>query len=145
MAAMLPLGGWASDRLVLRYGRKLGRRVVPIVGMTLSAALLYAGAASGGALETAGFLALALGLAASCEGVFWGSAIDIGGRRIGAVGGILNTGGNLGGILSPLVTPLLARHAGWTWSLHVASLIVLAGVATWLFIDPSRPIEDPEV
>ncbi len=145
MAAMLPLGGWASDRLVLRYGRKLGRRVVPIVGMTLSAALLYAGAASGGALETAGFLALALGLAASCEGVFWGSAIDIGGRRIGAVGGILNTGGNLGGILSPLVTPLLARHAGWTWSLHVASLIVLAGVVTWLFIDPSRPIEDPEV
>jgi MFS family permease len=144
MAVMLPLGGWVSDRLVLRYGHKTGRRIVPLIAMTLSAALLYAGAGADGTVTTVSFLALALGLAASCEGVFWGSAIDLGGKRVGAAGGILNTGGNLGGILSPIVTPFLAQRLGWTWSLHFASVVVVAGVLAWFFIDPGQPIDDPE-
>ena len=112
--------------------------------MTLSAALLYAGAGADGTVTTVAFLALALGLASSCEGVFWGSAIDLGGKRVGAAGGILNTGGNLGGILSPIVTPFLAQRLGWTWSLHFASVVVFAGVLAWFFIDPGQPIDDPE-
>ncbi len=144
MAFMLPVGGWVSDRMVLRFGRKAGRRAVPLAAMTLSAALFYAGARAGGDWSAVALLALALGLAASCEGVFWGAALDIGGSHTGAAGGILNTGGNLGGILSPVVTPFLAARFGWAWSLSFASLAVAAGVLLWLLIDASKPVTDHE-
>jgi ACS family glucarate transporter-like MFS transporter len=140
MAIMLPLGGWASDRLVLRHGRKVGRRTVPLISMTLSAVLLYAGVSGVGTFATVSFLSLALGLAASSEGAFWGSAIDIGGKRVGAVCGILNTGGNFGAILGPIVTPFIANRLGWTWGLYFGSIIVFVGVLVWFFIDPTRTI-----
>jgi ACS family glucarate transporter-like MFS transporter len=50
----------------------------------------------------------------------------------------MNTGANLGGALSPMVTPWLADHWGWPVSLLVAALIALAGALMWLKIDPGK-------
>src|SRR4029453_2240726 len=36
MAATMAAGGWASDIMQRRYGRALGRRIVPMGGMVLS-------------------------------------------------------------------------------------------------------------
>src|SRR2546428_593596 len=49
---MSPLGGWVSDGLVKRYGKKVGRRLVPIVGLTLGALLLCIGINRTGTLPT---------------------------------------------------------------------------------------------
>jgi MFS family permease len=138
MALMTPLGGWVSDRLVARYGLKCGRRSVAIAGMSLSAVLLYFGAGGYGLYATVALLALALGCATSSEGSFWASAIEISGSRVGAACGILNTGGNMGGTLAPVITPLIASRFGWAGGLYFASLLVMLGVLSWFFIDPSR-------
>ena len=135
MGVMTPLGGKLSDRLVLRYGLKVGRRSVAMAGMGLSAVLLYLGASGFGVVATVALLSLAFGSAASSEGPFWSTAIEISGEQAGAACGIFNTGGNLGGMLAPVLTPMIAVHFGWAGGLYFGSLMVLIGMLTWLLID----------
>ncbi len=139
---MTPLGGWASDRLVERYGRKTGRRLVPLVCLPLSAALIVVGINLTSPAAVAAVLALSFGLASSTDGPFWACAIDVGGKHVGSAGAILNTGGNLGGSLAPLITPFIAAYFGWSWGLYVGSLLLAGGALVWLGIDPTKPIQD---
>jgi len=136
-----PIGGWVSDLLVKHYGQKAGRRIVPIISLTLSAALLCVGINLTGTVATVAFLSLSFGCASISDGPYWASAISLGGKQVGAACGILNTGGNLGG-LAPLVTPFIAAYASWSWGLYFASIILMAAVLTWFFIDPSQTIKD---
>jgi ACS family glucarate transporter-like MFS transporter len=137
---MMPLGGWISDRLTARYGRKKGRRIVPLATMALSAVLLYVGAGGLGTAATVAALSLAFGFSESAEGAFWASAIDFGQGQAGAAGGMMNSGGNLGGILAPILTPWVASYLGWTAGLYFGCLMVILGMAAWFFIDPDKTV-----
>jgi sugar phosphate permease len=143
---MTPIGGWVSDCLMLRHARKIGRRIVPIVSLTTSAILLYIGANLNEPIAVAAVLSLALGFASASDASFWASAIELGGREAGAACGIMNTGGNVGGFVAPILTPFIASFAGWTWGLYFGSIVVLVGVVTWLFIDidPLHTVLSPE-
>jgi len=137
---MMPLGGWISDRLTARYGNKKGRRIVPLATMALSAVLLYVGAGGLGTAATVAALSLAFGFSESAEGAFWASAIDFGQGQAGAAGGMMNSGGNLGGILAPILTPWVASYLGWTAGLYFGCLMVILGMAAWFFIDPDKTV-----
>jgi ACS family glucarate transporter-like MFS transporter len=137
MGIMMPLGGWLSDRLTRSYGGKFGRRVVPIVGLSLGALLLYVGTVVPGTAVTVLLLSLATGFASWCEGPFWASTIEVAGKQVGAACGILNTGGNVGGFLAPIVTPYVASRAGWSWGLYSGSLMAIVGVIACYFVDPT--------
>jgi ACS family glucarate transporter-like MFS transporter len=106
----------------------------------VSAVLLYLGASGFGVVATVALLSLAFGSAASSEGPFWSTAIEISGEQAGAACGIFNTGGNLGGMLAPVLTPMIAVHFGWAGGLYFGSLMVLIGMLTWLLIDPGKKI-----
>ena len=54
-------------------------------------------------------LALALAAVGACEAPIWTTAVELGGRRGGTAAGICNTGGNAGGLLAPIVTPLVSN------------------------------------
>ncbi len=138
MAIMTPLGGWLSDRVGVRLGRRLGRRSVSMAGMGLSAVLLFWGASGVGVAATVALLALALGCCTMAEGPYWATAIDLGREKAGASCGIMNTGGNVGGMLAPVITPLIATRFGWAGGLYFASFLVLLGVITWLWVNPER-------
>jgi MFS family permease len=131
---MTPIGGWLSDRFITRFGIRNGRRIVPVVGLTVSAILVYIGCNVTGTLATVTLLCLSLGVAASTDGPYWAAAIDAGGRHSGTGGAIFNTGGNLGGMLAPVVTPLIAKWAGWSAGLYAGGAVALIGVAVWFFI-----------
>jgi ACS family glucarate transporter-like MFS transporter len=140
MMVMMPLGGWLADRLTPRWGPHASRRRVAVAGMALSALLLYLGINITNTLTMVGMLSLALGLTASAEGPFWASAIDLGGRQAGAAGGLLNSVGNVGGLLAPTLTPYLAQRFGWTYGLHFGSLMVLLGATSWFLIQPAKDL-----
>jgi ACS family glucarate transporter-like MFS transporter len=137
MGIMMPLGGWISDRLTRSYGQKFGRRVVPMVGLSLGALLLYVGTIVQGTAVAVVSLSLATGFASWCEGPFWASAIEVAGKHVGAACGILNTGGNVGGFLAPVITPYIASQAGWSWGLYAGSLIAIVGVIACYLVDPT--------
>ncbi len=137
MMVMMPLGGWVSDRLTQKFGSKLGRRAVPIVGLTTGALLLYLGVAA----ESSGVSTISAGAGyriptSMCEGPFRAMAIDIVGAQVGAAGGILNAGGNVGVFFSPVLTPLVAGYACWSWGLYAGSVMVLLGAVACWFLDP---------
>lgn len=134
---MSPIGGWASDRLVTRYGRRAGRRVIPVTCLLLSGIALCAGINVTNPVAGVALLASSFGLAACSDGSYWAAAIDIGGRDSGAACGILNAGGNVGGI-APVVTPWIAARSSWSMGLYFAVLVLYVGVFAWFLVDPTK-------
>ncbi|MEC4889285.1 MAG: MFS transporter [Nitrospira sp.] len=133
-----PIGGWVTDRLVQRHGITRGRRQAGMAGM------LLAGTAIGlGALVDSPYLAIAsLSLGAGwlyfSVGAYWSSTSDLSKIHAGSLSGLMNTGANIGGALSPTVTPWIAEQWGWPVSLGAAAAIALIGGILWLKIDPGK-------
>lgn len=140
MAVAMFAGGGLSDRLVPRFGVRFARATVTGFGLLASAILLLLGIVAEGPFWIVTFFALAMFAAGLGEGCFWTTAIELGGRRGGTSAAIFNTGGNLGGLLAPVVTPLFSAYFGWQWGLALASLVCLVGAVLWLWIDPEEQV-----
>ena len=138
MGIMMPLGGWISDLLTRSHGARFGRRAVPMIGLSLGAIMLYTSTIAPGTIATVISLSLATGFASWCEGPFWACAIEVADRHVGAACGILNTGGNIGGFLAPVITPYIAARAGWSWGLYSGSLMAIIGVIACYFVTPPQ-------
>lgn len=132
----IPLGGAVSDALVKRIGPAWGRRVVPMVGLVGGSVFIAVGARTTNAVVAAVCLALATALVLSVEGPFWATMTELAGPKSGAAGGVMNMGSNLGGLVSPALTPVLAAAIGWEAALHVAAGISVVGGLLWLGISP---------
>jgi sugar phosphate permease len=144
IAAGSLLGGWISDPLVRRFGLRRGLRAPGLVGLPLAALfMLGAIATPDGRLATFLFAAAA-GSAALGIAPAWSACLAIGGRHAGVVSGAMNTFGNLGGAVSPLVMGLVLDAFG-SWDGSLYSVAALYGVAAlcWLGIDPESPIDAP--
>ncbi|HXN22813.1 MAG TPA: MFS transporter [Candidatus Dormibacteraeota bacterium] len=133
----IPLGGVVSDRLIAgRAGALWGRRTVPIFGLTFSAVFLVFGARAQYAYTAVACLTLATALVLCVEGPFWAAMMELAGPRSGTGGGVMNCGSNVGGMISPVLTPVLAVHIGWENALYVAAGVALVAAALWLGISP---------
>jgi MFS transporter, ACS family, D-galactonate transporter len=124
---IMPIGGLLSDRLTNLYGPQLGRRIVPIAGLSLGALLLYLATGTSGFAAVVCF-SLACGLAACCEGPFWATITDMSPEQVGGASSILNTGAQIGGFFAPVLTPLIAARSGWHWALYAGCLLAISGV-----------------
>lgn len=137
LAAGMPLGGWLSAHWGQRWGVRRGRAVVAGFGMALSALLLGVGVWS----QTPGFIVLWFALAhlalGASEGPIWATAVDLGGPKGGTAAAICNTGGNLGGLLAPVVTPWISQQVGWGWGIGFGGLICFLGALCWCGIKPN--------
>jgi MFS transporter, ACS family, D-galactonate transporter len=130
--AGMVLGGWLSDRALSRFGLRRGLGVIPVCGLLLSTAAVVIGVRAPTPEATLAWLALANGAVGLSEGSYWTAAVQVGGARGGTAAGILNTGGNAGGLLAPVLTPLLGKHFGWGVAVGVSSVVCLLGAALWL-------------
>ena len=131
----IPLGGVISDRLVAsRIGRSWGRRLVPLSGLTGAGVGTLVGASTANAYVAAVALALATACVLSVEGPFWATMMDIEGTRTGTAGGIMNVGSNVGGFISPALTPLIAARVGWEHALQLSAAVAIVAAALWLGI-----------
>jgi len=130
-----PIAGGISDRLSLRWGRRLGRRIVPVVTLLLAGGLVYFGGVVPGPKAAVVVLSIGAALTLAAEGPTWASMSEMSGASAGAATGFLNTGSNLGGFFSTLLTPWIAGHFGWPFAFGVASVFSVAAAALWLGID----------
>ncbi|MEW5792313.1 MAG: MFS transporter [Pseudomonadota bacterium] len=113
-------GGWLTDRLSGHPGALSGRRRVAMLGFGLTALCIMLGATAVQPLWAVFFLSLCAGWLFFAVTPFWSMVIEISPGRAGAVAGIMNTGGNLGGVLSPVAIPWLGQHYGWSVALATA-------------------------
>jgi MFS family permease len=104
-------GGFVSDGLVKRWGTNWGRKIVPMIGLSLSGLVMIA--ATKVEIDTAVVL-LALGLALMdvTAPVAWAIATDLGGKSSGAITGAMNSAGLLGGTVASLGIGYLISFSG---------------------------------
>ena len=138
------IGGKLTDYLARRYGLKVGRSV-GAVAMPASGAILLAVAWTENPMIAAVLLAVAAATADLCVSACWTMCHDVAGDAAGTVTGCMNTLGNLGGAISPLVVGYAVQWWG-SWS---TPLVVTAGVCMTcglltLAIDPSKHLLKPE-
>lgn len=131
MIVAMPLGGVLSDWLVRVWNYRAGRMSVPIFGMLASAVLLYVATRAQEQATVVGLFFLAHAAIGLCEAPTWVAALEIGKDQCGTSGAIVNTGGNLGGMLAPVVTAVVAKEYGWNMGFVLASFVCLFGVLQW--------------
>jgi len=141
MTIFCPLGGWVTDRLVEKYGINWGRASVGGTGMILAALCIIIGANVEAPYVAIGFLSLGAGWLYFTVGPFWSSATDLSKPYAGTLSGLMNTGANLGGTLSPTLTPWIADSFGWPVALGLAACIAFVGGLCWIGIRPGDQID----
>ncbi len=91
----------------------------------------------------AGPIAVALGTILFTLGASWSTRLDIGSSHAGVVSATMNTVGQIGSVLSPLmVTFLLKRFGDWNLPLFVMGELFLVGAACWGLVNPHNRIFD---
>lgn len=129
------IGGLATSMLCRRIGDRWGYRLVPLVAMPVAAALLLFAVNATSPYLAVVALAACFGCVELTEGAFWGAGMTVGRGDTMAVCGFMNTGGNLGGIISiPIVAYFSGQHLWHTAFLIGAGLAVISALA-WLGID----------
>lgn len=136
MAVGMVAGGWLADLVPPRVGRFPGKSLLPLVGMVASGLFLLLGVWVTEPNSVLVCFTLSMAALATCESPFWVNGVALGRRRGGLSGAILNTVGNAGGLVAPIVTPLFSDHIGWRGSLALAGVICLLGAPLWLKVDP---------
>jgi MFS transporter, ACS family, glucarate transporter len=132
------IGGCLATALGGRLGVRRGLRLVPLVSLPACAVLLL------GAVATPnGYLAVAaIALAFACEqvneGPYWAAIMHCAPAETMAAGGVLNTGGNFGGLIAAPVTAYFSGHGSWSSPFLIGCGFALVAAAGWLFVDPTR-------
>ncbi len=133
-----PLGGWMTDRLTQRWGVSTARRWVGMGGMIASGLAIAGGAWSAAPTVAVLLLSLGAGLLYFTVGAYWSSTVHLSKPHAGTLSGLMNTGANVGGTLSPSLTPWLAEQIGWNGALLVAAGVAVCGGLLWVWIDPGK-------
>jgi ACS family glucarate transporter-like MFS transporter len=140
MAICSPLGGAISDRLTKSYGARFGRCAISVVGLSLSAVFLVLGSRTENARLASVVLAGGAGALYLSQSSFWAVTAGISRGSSGSVSGFMNTGNQLGGMLTAQLTPIIALHWNWTAPFFVAAVLAALGATMWLFVDPTRAL-----
>jgi cyanate permease len=136
------VGGSLSDLLVRRFGLRAGLRGPGLVGLPLAGLFVLGAVATPDGRTAAFLLAGAAGSAGLGIAPAWSVCLVIGGRHAGVVSGAMNTFGNLGGALSPLLMGWsLDAFGSWSLPLYSMAALYFGSALCWLGIDPETPID----
>jgi nitrate/nitrite transporter NarK len=84
---------------------------------------------------------MALASADLALGACWAVPIDIAPDHAGVITGFMNTLGNIGGLIGPLVVGYAVdRWHSWTFPFYITALVYAGGAMAWLAIDPTQPV-----
>ncbi len=139
------VGGLSTDWLCTKLGVRWGFRALPLVALPLAGLLLLAAVYSASPYGAVAALTAAYAAVEINEGPYWAAAMRIAGADTMAATGVLNTGGNLGGIIGIPIVAYLSTHVGWTSAFVLGVACALVAALAWLVIDASRPmqVDDP--
>lgn len=115
-----------------------------MLGLTFAGIFLALGAETTHAYFAVAYLTLATASVLSVEGPFWATMMELAGSRSGTAGGIMNLGSNIGGLISPALTPILAAHLGWENAMFVGGGVSVIAAALWFGISLNVQTEPNE-
>jgi len=139
------LGGFATDRFVVRFGPIWGRRIPGITAGVLVAVLYLVAPHLPNVWWFIGAMA-AISLSIDfCLGAMWATYQDIGGRHVGSVLGLGNMCASFGSAGYTWVAGSLADRHEWNTVFLLAAGAMTIATVSWLLLDPTRPTETAKV
>jgi sugar phosphate permease len=148
LASMPPLaaavgagvGGQLASVLGERYGVRKGLRIIPLLSLPAAGVLQFAAVDAANAYLAVLALALCFAAVELNEGPYWAAIMHVGRSDSMAAGGLLNTGGNLGGLICTPIVGYLSGHQGWTPCFLIGTGFAAVSAALWLVVDPTRGV-----
>jgi MFS transporter, ACS family, glucarate transporter len=138
------VGGWLTDAWTRRHGLRAGRCYLGFAAFLTCAAFLFGSTLVGFPALKAVLIAMALASADLALGACWAVPIDIAPDHAGVITAFMNTLGNIGGLIGPLVVGVAVdRWHSWTFPFYITALVYAGGALAWLVIDPTTPIAAP--
>ena len=135
------LGGTVSDRCARRFGNlRAARSTVAFIGFLIAAvSIIPATYTSNSTVSVLYSCAAVFGLEITV-GVAWAIPLDIGGEYAGSVASVMNTFGNLGSAVSPVLLAYFVGLYGWNMPFLVCSGFCIVGALLCLGLDANNKI-----
>ena len=143
MLIAAPTGGYFSDLMVKKVGHRWGRRIPVLSGAVVSFVFLIVGSRLTSPYAAILTLAVAGGCGTFISVTCWSLPNDLSRSFSGSLSGVFNMANNLGGAVSPLLTPAIATRFGWIAAFDTAAIAMLCMGALWLFVHPERSLDSP--
>jgi MFS transporter, ACS family, glucarate transporter len=134
------LGGVVNDWAAGRYGLRVGRCFLASLSLVLTGAFLVFGSTLHSAQSASIVLSASVGALYLSQSSYWSITADIAGIHAGLVSGIMNMGGQIGGFVTALLTPVIAGRFGWNVPFFMAAALATLGGLAWLLVNPTRTV-----
>ncbi|MGC2403618.1 MAG: MFS transporter [Acidobacteriaceae bacterium] len=136
------LGGWLSDIWAARTGNlTAARRVVAVLGFVIAAGSILPATFTSNTVASVLFSCSSVFGLELTVGVSWAIPLDIGGDYAGSIASVMNTFGNLGGAISPVLLGYLLGGYGWNVPFTISAVLCVVAVFFCFGIDPTRAIQ----
>jgi MFS transporter, ACS family, glucarate transporter len=131
-------GGQLSDLLILRFGARWGMRILPLISLPCAGLFLWLTGAAGTTTLAVAALCLSFGWCELIEGPYWSTTMRLAPADSMAATAVLNTGGNLGGVVATPAIAALSAHHQWQAIFALGAAASLGAAALWFWVDVAR-------
>ena len=132
-AVLAVAGGAACDWLCGRLGPRWGCRLTAAVSLALMGVTLIAGFLAADPYFAVACLSLCFAFNQFADSTYWQATTFVAGPNTAAACGVVNTGGNLPGLLAPLIGYLI-DHFGWAPAFIGGTIFAMLSAVLWLFV-----------
>jgi ACS family glucarate transporter-like MFS transporter len=134
------LGGKLGSVFGTKYGIRWGLHIVPLISLPAAGILLFVAVDAANAYLAVAALALCFACVELNEGPYWAAVMHVARGDTMSATGLLNTGGNIGGLIATPIVAYLSGHHSWTAAFVLGSGFAFASAAAWLLVDPTRKL-----
>ena len=132
-------GGAVTDFMTRRFGLRAGRSGVAVAGYAVAGAAMFASVLSTTPIMAASLIAVAVAASMFTLSASWATCIDIGGEHTAVLSAAMNTTGQIGSILSPVVTGWVVTHfSSWQTPLLIMGGLYVGSAILWTLVDPRK-------
>jgi MFS family permease len=137
------VGGRLCDSLCSRYGVRTGMRVIPVAALPIAAIFLVLTGVVDSSYLAVAALSLAFAFTELTEGPYWAATMRAAPTEVMASTAVLNTGGNLGGVVATPTIAMLSAGHHWTAIFGLGAVLSVLAAGLWFFFDIDAPESVP--
>ena len=132
-------GGAVTDWMTRRFGLRAGRCSVAAAGYAVAGLAMFASVFSASATVAASLIAVAVAASMFTLSASWATCMDVGGEHTAILSASMNTTGQVGSILSPIIAGwVVTRFANWQTPLLIMGGLYMLSAVLWLLVDPRQ-------